>query len=606
PLTGLPFEGNRIPQNRISPVSQYALQFIPTANDVDPATGLQRLYYQPQPTFRRTFLSTAVFDHNITTNHRFHHSWSRRENIRHRDPGNLIPQDNPLTEMRFQNYNTNQWRASLDSTLRPNVLNHVNLSADRVRSTNGTLTSGMNFVQGSGLAGVQNTHTPVQDIAGYMTLGNAELNEAMETRFEIAENLTWVAGAHSVKFGADIRRSYWNLAPADRSAGIFRFRAAQTSSVAGAGGDAFASYLLGSVQSAQMKLNTMYPGWIYPYYALFVQDDWKATRRVTLNLGLRYDINVPRHERTGRYSGLNPSLPNPAAGGIPGALEFRPEQGSHFDKTHHGFAPRLGMTLALDDKTIIQTGYGIAYMQWYYNDFAERMTAGFDAEPIRESPSREQAFNWSNGFPQDFARPPFSDPSSLNRDVIDYLDPNAKPPYMQNWNFGIQRQVARDLVVNVAYVGTKGTRLYSRFEVNRLRPAYLGLGDLLTRRIDDPAVAAAGFAAPYPNFVQDWGSQATLARALRRFPQYNSLRFYNPTVGDSSYHSLQVKVDKRFSAGLQFLATYTFAKHLTNADAANRNDSTNYQNDYALGLEKSVSGSDRPHVFNLSYIYELP
>ena len=151
------FPGNQIPKSRWDSVSVYSLQFVPKPNQVYPGTGWLSRYYNPQFLPVRNVLTTGVLDHNLTDNQKAHFSWSRRENRRRRDPVNGLPGDNPLTQLRRQVYNTNQWRASLDSIIRPNLLNHLHFSVDRTRSSNETVTDGSNtvtfeFDSGNGLS----------------------------------------------------------------------------------------------------------------------------------------------------------------------------------------------------------------------------------------------------------------------------------------------------------------------------------------------------------------------------------------------------------------------------------------------------------------------
>ncbi|MBC7925034.1 MAG: TonB-dependent receptor [Bryobacteraceae bacterium] len=608
PLTRQPFPQNVIPQNRLSSVSRFALPFFPKPNLLSQGSGLRDQYIATIPTSVNQDLVTSVVDHNFNEANRVHFSWSRRQNDRTRDPENLIPFDNPLTQGRLQNYNTNQWRASLDTIITPRLLNHLNLSTDRVRSTNGSVTLGQNFVQSAGLAGVSNTHTSTQEIEGYTTLGNGEVNTAYDTRFELANHVTWTRNTHTFKFGIDLRRTHQTQQALNNSAGTFRFRPISTSGPDGSGGDAFASYLLGAVHNAQTAVWLTTPGWRYMYYSGFVQDDWKITSRLTLNLGLRYDLEKPRHEQLNRHSSLDPSLANPLAGGIPGALAIASDSRRTFDKTDkNNFGPRVGFAWSPTNSTVIRGGYGLYYNLLFYNDFGEAGTLGFNANPLFESPNgRDPAFYWQNGFPQNFARPPFTDPSALNGQNIDLYDANGKPPYVSSWNLGVERAVGGNMRVSAFYVANKGTRLYRAYNVQQLRPEQLRLGDLLTRRIDDPSVVAAGFRSPYPNFIQDWGNGATLNRALRRFPQYSNVNYVNNTDGNSTYNSLQLKAENRFKAGLTLLVAYTWAKHLTNADSASQWNSAGLQNDYDTRQGKSVSRSDRPHVLAVSYIYELP
>lgn len=608
PLTRQPFPGNIIPSNRFSSVSRYALQFFPTPNQVSPGSGLRDQYITTIPTSVTQNLTTTVIDHAFNDANRLHFSWSRRQNDRTRDPENLLPFDNPLTQGRIQDYNTNQWRASFDTIISPRLLNHLNLSTDRVRSTNGTITAGNDFVTGAGLAGVTAAHTSTQDIAGYTTLGNSELNSAFDTRFEVVDHISLTSGSHSLKFGIDLRRTHQTQRAFNNSAGTFRFRSIQTAGPDGSGGDSFASYILGAVSSAQTNFWFTTPGWRYQYVGAFIQDDWKITPKLTVNLGLRYELDLPRYEVLNRHSSLDPSLPNPGAGNIPGALAFASDDRRSFDKADkNNFGPRVGFAYSPTNRTVIRGGYGLYYNLLYYNDFGEAGTQGFNANPAFESPNgRDPAFFWQNGFPQNFARPPFTDPSALNAGNIDFYSPTSKPSYTSSWNFGVEQALGEGFKVSAFYVANKGTNLYRGFNVQQLRPDNLALGDLLTRRIDDPAVVAAGFRSPYPNFISDWKEGATLNRALRRFPQYQGIGYVNNTDGNSTYNSLQMKAETRFRSGLTFLVAYTWSKYLTNADSATSWNSSGLQNDYDSRQGKSVGRADRPHVLATSYLYELP
>ena len=608
PLTGQQFPNNVIPANRISSVSKYATGFLPKPNLVSGGTGLLDLYNTSIPTKVNNPLYTVVIDENFTSNQRFHFSWSGRDNNRTRDPENLLPLGNPLTQFRQQDYRTDYYRGSLDTIIRPNLLNHWNFSFDRVVSTNGTLTAGLNFVKGAGLTGVQNSHTPTQFIDGYATLGNQELNTAYDNRYEIQDSLSWVKGSHSFKFGIDTRRSRFNQAALDNSAGSFHFSGQQTADPNGIGGNAFASYLLGAVHDANLQTHNTVAGFRSLYIGSFAQDDWKVTSKLTVNYGLRWDIEIPRSERFNRYASLDPSLPNPAAGNIPGALAFAGNGRTHFDKTRWtDFGPRLGISYAVNDKTVIRVGYGIYYNQLFYNDFGGAGLDGFDASPSFSTlDGRSPAFYWQNGFPQNYAHPPFTDPSGENTQGISYFSPDSRPPQIQSWNFGVEREVAKSVRLSAFYVANKGTHLFRGFDIQQLKPEFLKFGDVLRQRIDSPAAIAAGFKTPYPTFVNDWGAGATVARSLRAYPQYNSVGYVNNTDGNSTYNSLQVKAETRFSNGLTFLIAYTFSKNLTNADSANQFASNGPQNDYANKLAKSLSGADRPHVLAASYLYELP
>jgi len=180
-------------------------------------------------------------------------------------------------------------------------------------------------------------------------------------------------------------------------------------------------------------------------------------------------------------------------------------------------------------------------------------------------------------------------------------------PYSQQWNLTVERQLGRSASVRTSYVGIHGTRLWNQdgTQWNQVPPAYLKLGDLLSAPIDSPQVRAAGFGEPFAGFKDLWGNGATLAQALRPYPQYGNVWEWNGTYGSSIYHAFQLYAQKRMTAGFDFTAAYTLSKLI---DDTNQWGSGNgsYQNFYDRRAERSLSTNDQTHVLSLSYVYELP
>jgi hypothetical protein len=196
------------------------------------------------------------------------------------------------------------------------------------------------------------------------------------------------------------------------------------------------------------------------------------------------------------------------------------------------------------------------------------------------------------------------DPSFANlQSISNWVRPeDGSPPYIQNWHFGIQRQITDNLMIDVAYVGSKGTRLTSsNMRINQLHPDLMGLGLQLGLDANSKAARDAGFAPPYPGFV------GTVAQSLRPYPQYFTITAPMETLGHSTYNSLQIQLQKRFSHGLNFSVAYTFSKKLTNAGESQVGEQNAGPMDfYDLALDKSLSYNDLPHVLAIGYAYELP
>ena len=403
-------------------------------------------------------------------------------------------------------------------------------------------------------------------------------------------------------------------------------------------GDPFASFLLGNIDSAAAQVQSKAPRLGQAYYAAFVQDDFKITHNLLLNIGLRYDIDQPRNEAHGDLSNFSPTLPNAGAGGLPGALYFAGTgpgriggSGMFASIYRKDFAPRLGFAFAPDSlggKTSIRGGFGIYYGPLDYADFGAANQIGFTASPSYSSPNKfSQAYcngaitsaanpctnvdGLDQAFPA-FAPPPNLDPTQANGQVLgNQLGSEYEAPYMgrpaaiYNWGAEVQQQVATDLIFTLGYIGSTGTHLHSNLlQVNDLNPAFFGYGAAL----GNSYAATAGIQAPYAGFT------GTLAQALRPFPQYLDIYSDGGTenLGHSSYQALTAKLERRFHNGLNLLAAYTWSKSLTDSDSvlpafsAFNGGPGSVQNPYNLKSEKALSFQDVPQNLVVSYLYELP
>jgi hypothetical protein len=439
------------------------------------------------------------------------------------------------------------------------------------------------------------------------------VGEQVNNVWQLTDNLSHIRGAHSLKFGVDYRYQQTNGADPANSQGRFSFTNLETAQPGvNNTGHAWASFLLGTVNAARYNELLVVPGLRYKYFAWYLQDDWKLSPRLTLNLGLRHEIFFPRTERFNNLSGFDPDLPNPGAGGLLGALAYLGEgQGrngrSSFAETDYkAFGPRIGFAWSLTDRTILRGGYGISYAPG--NAAAglrqsQGFSLGFNAQPTPASTNQgiTPAFYLDDGFPQNYRRPPVIDPTFANGSEVQYMGrDHGRVPYFQNWAFNIQRELPASILAEIGYVGVKGTRLGTNLiNINELDPRYLSLGALLTRNIADPAVVAAGFARPYPAF------NGSLAQSLRPYPQYQNVLSRSMPNGNSTYNALQTKLEKRFSRGFTFLAAYTWSKSISDADQIAGLGPAG-QTYYNRRLEKAISTNDVPHVFALSYVWDLP
>jgi len=388
------------------------------------------------------------------------------------------------------------------------------------------------------------------------------------------DTLTWVRGRHSLHFGGEYRNVQYPTHTEANGAGSFSFSDLNTGILGVPSGNSMASFLLGYVSSASATFYTL-PDWKPKgdAFGAFVSDNWKATTKLSVTLGLRWDEFRPSVEKNDRTSFFDPSGANPGAGGRAGRLAFAGTKWGaasygdrHPEKTFHkGFGPRLGLAYALNQKNVIRAGYGIFFEQNFYPGWNGGIaTDGFNANVSFNSSlgGLQPAFLLQNGFPQNFAHPPFINSTYLNgQNAPNYrpLDANQLPNGQQ-WNLSIEHQFTENMYVAAAYVGNKGTRLLSQIApVNALNPSSLSMGNRLYDQFQPGQTQLDGVSIPYAGWVEQMtGCAPSVAQALLPYPQYcGNIYGQNGNVGNSTYNSLQLKAEKRFSHGVWMLASYT-------------------------------------------------
>ena len=484
-----------------------------------------------------------------------------------------------------------------------------------------------------GLTGVQNTTFPCMKFTaspfGYEgLLNNCGDSQFADNVYQLNDAVSWIKGKHNFKFGGEVRMLQFNVRRLTQSSGEFDFNAAETSSTgtsSGTGGDPVASALFGRVNTATLNYGA-FSGVRYKDFSFYAQDSFKLRPRLTLNYGLRYDLDLPASEAFDRFSAVDPTLANPGAGGILGAYTYfgsgtgrngrmRPQ-----DTFKKAFGPRVGFAYSINDKTVFRGGYGIFYEPLKEGSFADQDGLGFfNRQTI--TPTNGGPTLLDSGVTRVFPTSGPLTPEAQNGSNGVILVPanSGRPADIQTWNLDIQRQITANLIVSVAYVGSKGTHLPALNIIpNQVNPSFLSLGNELTMNASClgnntcPKAIAAGVKLPYPTFT------GNLNQALRPFPQYGNFNqednsFTPDRTGNSTYHAMQLQLDKRFAQGLSFLVSYTVSKNLTDADSAGPGVSgfigTNSfvgQNSYNRGAEKAVSQLDTPQSLVASFFYELP
>jgi hypothetical protein len=518
-------------------------------------------------------------------------------------------------------------RFSHNYTFTPTVMNQFLFGFSRRFRQEISNSLGQGYPQKIGLTGVANTTFPCIKFTGdpyQEALNNCGDSEFADNVFQVNDSVSWIKGRHNFKFGGEVRMLQFNVRRLTQASGEFDFNAAETSN-GGVGGEPVASSLFGLVNTSTLNYGN-FSGIRYKDFSFYGQDTYKLTARLTLNYGLRYDVDIPATEAQHRFSMVDPTLANPGAGNIPGAYTYfgsgpgrngrtRPQ-----DVYRKAFGPRLGFAYSINDKTVLRGGYGIFYEPLKEGSFADQDSLGFfNRQTI--SPTNGGPIQIDNGVTHIFpASGPFT-PQGQNgsNGVIQVPANSGRPADIQSWNLDVQRQIATNLAISVAYVGSKGTHLPALNIIpNQVNPANLSLGSDLTMDVGCltsgkcPNAIAAGIKVPYAGFT------GNINQALRPYPQYGDFNqednsFSPDRTGNSTYHAMQLQLNKRFAQGLSFLVSYTVSKNITDADSAGPGVSgfigTNSfigENSYNRAAEKAVSQLDTPQSLVASFFYELP
>jgi carboxypeptidase family protein len=531
--------------------------------------------------------------------------------------------------------NTRYVRLSDNYIFKPTLVNQILVGFSRRFRGEISDSLGLDYPGKIGVTGVSPVTMPCITFVGgpYQNLlNNCGDSEFADNSYQANESVSWLKGKHNMKFGFEFRALQFNVRRLTQASGEFDFNAAQTSSTGGSGGiggDPVASSEFGLVNSATLNYGS-FSGVRYKDYAFYAQDTFKVRPRLTVNYGLRYDLDIPATEAFDRFSMVDPTLPNPGAGGLLGAYTYFGSGPGRNGRTRpqdiytKAFGPRIGFAYSINDKTVLRGGYGIFYQPLKEGSFADQDGLGFfNKETI--TPTNGGPIQIDNPFPHQLPLSgPFTpDGQNGSGGVITVPSNTGRPADIQTWNLDIQRQIAANLLVSVAYVGSKGTHLVALNIIpNQTNPSFLPYFATFASDLTMPsscltngtcpAAVAAGVAIPYAGF------SGPIDQIFRPYPQYGDFNqednsFSPDRTGNSTYHAMQLRVDKRFAAGLSFLVSYTVSKNLTDADSSGPGVSgfigTNEfigQNSYDRKAEKAVSELDVPQSLVASFFYELP
>jgi hypothetical protein len=565
PFTKEPYVNNRIPATQFSQVSQNFIRYTPSPN----ASIGGRNFVTTKSTNRDDDQLGARIDFRLSDKDSVFWRYTDFNSDLFRPgigelSGHLFPYAGRTT--------LGQWTRIVN----PNVVNTFKFSytqSDVYHTWEITETSLANEI-GLSIKQVPEEYglPSVRVTGGWYVGGGVAINQGTsDDLYQFSDTLSWVSGQHTLKFGADIRSVYPTQRLGLRNNGGFSFDGRYT-------GNSVGDFLVGYTSAQRAQIGLGKARWRTRSLNFFISDDYKVTPRLTLNLGLRYEYDEPVWERDGKEGFFDVATEtfvvridrsqSPIQRDIPG-VEFRPNfQKGIWDRDLNNFAPRFGFAYRISDKTALRGGYGVFYSktqgnEWQFKVNAPPLVIGLSQTGNLGTPN----LNWD--------RDAFPDPASPDFPISTLspfsVDPSDRTPYLQQWNLSLSHALSDTIVLDVAYVGSAGTKLAERVNINQAT-------------LPDP-------------------SNPTPIRERRPFPAFGDMLSSN-WQENSNYNGLQVGLEKRLSRGMSFLIGYTWSHSI---DTASRGSGGSWhQNARSLRDDRGNADFDVRQRFTASYVLELP
>jgi hypothetical protein len=621
-----PYPNNTIPSTDFDPVAAkvQALTPLPTSS------GLVNNYLTTFTNPRLTYIPSVKADYLLSSKSKVSGYWSRTSTF---TPSNTALSQ-PISTGVPTSIVAHTIRLNFDQTLTPTLLLH--LGAGLLHTVQDQPVPPFDPVQEIGLRGTYSQLFPsFQSLSGAQgggpAMGIGAQSHLLNTKPTGNISLTWVRNNHTYKAGGEMTvegypnftQSYTNgwLIFDPIESGLPALNGVSLSG--GSVGYSYASFLLGAVDNGYTGVPTKTRVGSHSLSG-FVQDSWKVTRKLTLDYGLRYDFTTYLKEQYGRIAEFSPSTPNPNAGGRLGAVAFEGYGGGrcNCELAHNypfAFGPRIGVAYQIIPKTVLRVGVGVSYYKTDDNNFLSLSTGSLYRffAPSYGDPS----FFLRNGLPYKITWPNF-DPGQFTQPGListppQQFDPQAgRPARILQWSIGLQREIARDLVVEATYVGNRGvwwnaSVLISPNALGQQTLSAVGLSlnnpadlTLLAAPLSSSLAISRGFGGlPYPGFP----ANQTVAQAIRPFPMFSSLtNFHYSPLGDTWYDALQAKATKRLSHGLDFSSSFTWGKQLKLGPDDDRGITSLTNDIFNRPQNKHLSSFDQPFLFVVSGDYTTP
>ncbi len=638
-----PFPGNRIPDSLISPISKNILKYMPAPNAKTPGVrySTNNLLYPDYFAKDKFYNLILKFDYNLGDRHRFFFRHASNDRTEDRNDNGVFSGPGQSGQQPFQRIN-DAYVLDWVTTITPTLIANVRASNNRFiekgygAGNDGFDIASLGFPKNIVSQLPSPTFFGLYNIDDYTALGRYQ-SINITNSYNLQGNITKIAGQHNMRFGIDVRRNHY-IQQNTGNIWRFRFDRAFTREIWNQGdqlsGDSFASFLLGvptanpnNITDSSSSNYPLFPFFRQWYVAPYFQDDWKITQRLTINVGLRWDINLPPDEKYNRLnSAFDLTAASPIAGqidktrfpqfaGLKGGLTFvgvgsQPGRAAYSDRNN--FQPRIGAAYKLTDKVVLRAGYGLYYNN-PNNDYLQ--TSGFSTvtpfvHSLDEGRTPRSWNSWGDPYPSILV--PAGASGGLNTFVgrsFDWFNPDFKTPYTHQFSVGVQYQVGQNMNLDVSYVGSRSRNQQDgAFSATTGMP--VNIPTLAFRKQCNPL---EGGSVSYCNelqanpfkgieafrgtsfFTQDNLSRFQLARP---FPQFSGdLVMRGTNLGYINYNSVQINYTYRMKGGVNLLANYTLSKMYEN---------NGFLDPYAGVRQGGLYALDRPHYLKATVVWELP
>ena len=576
-----PFANNQIPQSRFDPVANAVLANDPwrpqSTQGVLTATGPDSNLVRSSVGFHNIRRYDIKIDHVFNSAHRIAGRYTRLPRKSNCYCSETVIWREASARQQLLNIQHN-FVISDTYIFNPTTINETRIGGYRLVSGNTPLSFGLDYAGQLGIPNVPGTTFP-QFAGNFYGLGPGGKDQYIPEDFTFQENLTKVTGKHTLKFGYEFIRTRANGVPEALPSGEYTMSGTELPFTPNTG-HTFASFLLGSVGSAKFTVNTAtwLPRW--SSHAFYAQTDYKPTRTLTLNLGLRWQYESPFQTKNGQQSQFDPNAMDSLTG-LRGAIVHSAEHLAK--KTYNNFQPRLGVAWQFSDKTVFRSSFSVLHSDVWSRERNQNFQEYLGTASVqRDAGDPRPVFKLSEGPPdRDFnvasdGSVPFIGTNFSGRPV-DWVDPNLRLPYVMNWSGGFQHQLGPGWLIDLNYKGAAGVGLLNYWNINVLPPD-----------VSSDPVELEDIRQRYQDF--------------RPYPQFGTIRHFS-NYGHNTYHGATLRVERRFNQGFSLNAFYTRSKSINNGDNDRNANGVTF---YNRSLDKARASHDITDRFVGWVTYELP